>query len=192
MSRLLAIYGSPREGGNTDTLMDYFLEGVRDSQYDVERIYLRNLKLSHCNECDSCENSGKCIIQDDMIPLYDKLLDCERIVISLPVYFMGPPALTKAFIDRGQALWIRKYRLGIRPESSGIRRKGFLLSICGFKAGGKIFTCNTTIVRAFYITCGFRYAGELTFTGIDHISDLKSRKDVKESAFHAARGFINE
>jgi multimeric flavodoxin WrbA len=191
VARLLAVYGSPRKGGNSSVLLDYFLEGAEDSSYEIERVYLRDLHFSHCTECSRCEKTGVCVIEDDMVPLYDKLLNYERIVISCPVFFLGPPAVTKAFLDRTQALWIRKYILRINPVPEGMRKKGFLLSVCGFKGSNRIFSCNKKIVKAVYASCGFNYAGELFYSGIDHYGDMKKRADAKENAQKAGYEFIH-
>jgi hypothetical protein len=41
-----------------------------------------------------------------------------------------------------------------------------------------------------FTTCGFRYAGELLFSGIDHFGDLERRDDIKEAAIKAGRDFV--
>ena len=190
MQNLLAVYGSPRRGGNSSVLLDYFLQGTGSTAGNIERVYLRELKFSPCTECGRCEKTGTCVIQDDMIPLYDKLLNYERLVISCPVFFLGPPAIAKAFMDRVQSLWNRKYILGVDPNPRGVEKKGFLLSVGGFKGSEKIFSCNRSIVRAIFTTCGFRYAGELLFSGIDHFGDIERRDDIKRAAFKAGRDFL--
>jgi len=191
MPDLLAVYGSPRKGGNSSVLLDYFLEGASRSSYSIDRIFLRDIELFHCTECGRCAKTGSCVIQDDMEPLYDKLLQYERMVLSCPVFFLGPPAVTKAFIDRGQALWIRKYILGIKPGIQGVQKKGFLLSVGGFKGSDNIFACTRSIVKAIYSTCGFKYAGELLVSGIDHIGDIKKRKGVRDIAVKAGFEFVH-
>jgi multimeric flavodoxin WrbA len=124
-----------------------------------------------------------------MMPFYEKLLQAERIVMAFPVFFLGPPAITKAFIDRAQALWIRKYILHTKPEKEGIVRKGFLLSVGGFRGSERIFACNVSITKSFFATCGYKYSGELLFTGIDHYGDLKKRGEIREDALKAGRDF---
>ena len=190
MARLLAVYGSPRKGGNSSVLLEYFLEGVKDSPFEIERVYLRDLHFSHCTECGRCAKTGMCVIKDDMQPLYDKLLNYERIVVSCPVFFLGPPAITKAFLDRTQALWNRKYLLGINPVPEGVQKRGFLLSVCGFKGSERIFSCNRTIVKAVYSSCGFSYAGELLFSGIDHFGDIKKHESARGDAQKAGKEFV--
>jgi len=189
MDRLLSIYGSPRKGGNSDTLMDYFLEGAERSQYETERVYLRDLNILPCTGCSGCEKTGECVLRDDMVRFYDKLFHYERIVMAFPVFFLGPPAIVKAFIDRVQALWVRKYVLGTVGEDK-TKRKGFLLSVGGYKKGERIFSCNIAIVKAFYSACGFRYNGALLYPGVDGPDDVKGREDIKKDALRAGSEFV--
>jgi multimeric flavodoxin WrbA len=188
--RLLAIYGSPRKEGNTDTLMDCFLSEVEKSSYEVERVYLRDYDFSPCTECNGCARTGRCVIRDELEPLFDKLLVCERAALAYPVFFLGPPAITKAFIDRGQFLWIRKYVLGVDPVTEGVERRAFFLSVGGFAGSEKIFRCNISILRSFLQVCGLKYGGELVANGIEHREDVKSNEELIMRARKAGEGFI--
>lgn len=190
MPHLLALYGSPRKGGNTDVLLDQFLVGASGSKYVIERMYLRDLRFSPCTECDGCAKTGECTVHDDMDLLYGKLLGHERVVLAFPVFFLGPPAITKAFIDRAQALWVRRFILGMGPVKGGVVRRGFFLSLAGFRGSGRIFSCSISMVRSFYAACGIRYAGELTMNGIDHRGDVEKHPDLLERAVEAGRGFV--
>jgi multimeric flavodoxin WrbA len=44
--KVVGIYGSPRKGGNSDQLLDKALEGARSAGAEVQRIYVRDLKMS--------------------------------------------------------------------------------------------------------------------------------------------------
>jgi len=188
---LLAVYGSPRKGGNTSLLLDYFLEGAAGSICEVERIHIRELSFSHCTECGGCAETGICRLKDDMTPLYGKLLSAERIVMAVPVFFLGPPALTKAFIDRAQSLWMRKYKLGIKPGESGARRKGFMLSVGGYGGSERLFACNRSIVKAFYMCCGFTYSGDILVPGIDGFREIEKLDHIRENARNACARFLD-
>jgi len=189
--KLLAVYGSPRKGGNTDTLLDCFIEGVEEAEHGVERVYLRDYDFLPCTECNGCRETGRCVIRDELDPLFDKLLECERAVFSYPVFFLGPPAITKAFIDRGQFLWIRKYVLDINPERRGVKRNAFLLSVGGFAGSEKIFRCNISIFRSFLLVCGLKYSGELVANGIEYKNDVKESVELCRRAREAGRAFVS-
>lgn len=98
--KILAVVGSPRKGGNTDLLMDSLIQGAREAGAEVERVFISDLDVNPCDNCDVCKSTGECIQEDDMTPLYDKLLESDVWVLGTPIYWWGPSAQLKAFIDR--------------------------------------------------------------------------------------------
>ena len=132
--------------------MDWFIEGVELAGGSVERCYLRNLKISPCREIYACKNEGRCALDDDMQPLYEKLRETEAIALASPVMFYAVSAHTKAFIDRCQALWCIKYLRGEPVNRSLLgERKGVFLSAGGSK-GAKIFEGPLLTFRDFLDT----------------------------------------
>ncbi|MFN3966881.1 MAG: flavodoxin family protein, partial [Endomicrobiia bacterium] len=109
--KLLAIYGSPRENGNSDILLNYALNGVKDSGVQYEKIFLRDINIKYCRGCRACDTIGLCIISDEMKTIYEKLETSNRIIVSSPIYFYGVSAQLKTIIDRSQCFWARKYLL---------------------------------------------------------------------------------
>ncbi len=101
---ILALMGSPRIGGNTDTLLSELLRGAQSVGAAVEKIVLNKQKIGGCQACDGCRKTGRCRVGDDMQPLYDKLLAADVLVLGTPVYFWGPTAQLKPFVDRWYAL----------------------------------------------------------------------------------------
>ena len=187
---MVAVYGSPRRTGNTARLLSRAVEGARSMGARVEEIALRDLNMSPCLEIYECKKTGQCVFNDMLNPLFDKLLSYERVVFSYPLFFLGPPAVTKGFIDRGQFLWVRKYLLGQNPVKPGIERKAFLLSVGGFKGGEKVFRCNRSILKSFLPVCGLTYAGELFRGGIEGRDDVHSRQELCREAEEAGRMFV--
>jgi multimeric flavodoxin WrbA len=100
MAKILGIVGSPRKKGNTDILVDKILEGARDAGADVEKIHLKGLTIKECDGCYVCWQGKACPKKDDMNNLYPLIETADVIVFGTPVYWFGPTALLKAFIDR--------------------------------------------------------------------------------------------
>lgn len=99
--RVLIISSSPRKGGNSDLLCDEFKRGAEDSGNIVEKIFLRDKKTAPCLACDACKkNGGKCVQQDDMAEMLQKMHEANVIVMATPVYFYSLSAQLKIFIDR--------------------------------------------------------------------------------------------
>ena len=99
-SRVLGIMGSPRKGGNTDILVDEVLRGARDAGAEAEKVTLVDLHIEPCDACNSCRKSGICVHSDDMETVLDKMRECDVWVLGTPVYWWGPTAQFKAYMDR--------------------------------------------------------------------------------------------
>jgi multimeric flavodoxin WrbA len=98
--RVLGIVGSPRRRGNTDTIVDHILKGAGEAGARVEKVALRDLSIAPCEACYSCETTGRCMHKDDMESLFEKMDACGVWVLGTPVYWWGPTAQMKAFVDR--------------------------------------------------------------------------------------------
>jgi len=98
--RVLGIVGSPRRGGNTETLVDEVLRGADEAGGHTEKAVLSEMNVRPCRACDACRRLGHCIIEDDMAALLEMMEDCQVWVLGTPVYWWGPTAQMKAFIDR--------------------------------------------------------------------------------------------
>jgi len=108
-AQVLALFGSPRVGGNSDALMEAFLDPAAESGLAVERIRIPKLDFKPCLGCHYCEEHGECVLKDSMQDIYPRLLASRFVLLSTPVFFYNVPGRTKSFIDRCQALWARKY-----------------------------------------------------------------------------------
>ncbi len=170
---VLGLLGSPRKGGNTETLLAAALDGVREAGGRGELVRLNDLSFSPCQNCDGCVETGRCVLDDDLTPLYDRCDAAAGIIFASPIYFYGITAQAKAFVDRMQALWIRKYRLSLpRPPE----RPAVFLSVGGTR-GAKLFQGAKLEVRYALDAMGFRYAGELLVSGVDARGAMARRKE---------------
>ncbi len=100
MGKILAIVGSPRKGGNTEILVSKIGEGAGTGGAQVETIHLGDLRIRECDGCHACWRGRVCSKDDDMRPLYAKIAASDILVLGTPVYWYGPTALMKAFVDR--------------------------------------------------------------------------------------------
>ena len=65
--RILILMGSPRKNGNTELLVNAFMEGAAEAGHQAELIRLSALNIHCCLACGYCtRNQVKCIQQDDM------------------------------------------------------------------------------------------------------------------------------
>jgi multimeric flavodoxin WrbA len=98
--RVLGIVGSPRRRGNTEILVEEVLRGAEEAGAQVEKIILSELDIAPCRACDDCLLMGECTQDDDMALVLAKMEASEVWVLGTPVYWWGPTAQFKAFLDR--------------------------------------------------------------------------------------------
>ena len=169
VKRVLALASSPRIGGNTDRLLDSFLEGLLPGNREVEKIYLCRLDINPCLHCGGCLPQGRCVLEDDMETIYRGLAEADVLVFASPVFFGTVSAQAKTVIDRCQALWVAKVKLGkpIHP----VLRPGCFISAAGQDIPG-IFDCSLKVVKIFFNTAQFRLAASVLEPGLDESGDL--------------------
>jgi multimeric flavodoxin WrbA len=100
LKRVLGIVGSPRRGGNTEILVDEVLRGAQKAGAVTEKIILSKLNVGPCQACDGCVGTGECVQQDDVPALLKQMEHSQVWVLGTPVYWWGPTAQFKAFLDR--------------------------------------------------------------------------------------------
>ncbi len=190
--RVLGLFGSPRRGGNTETLLEEVLRGAEKEGAKVERLYLSDFTITPCKECHGCDETGHCIILDDMEKIYPKLLEADVVILASPIFFYGVTAWTKALIDRSQALWVRKYLLK-EPSlgKEGKKRKGFFISL-GATKGQKVFEGSILTVKYFFDVLNADYAGDLLFRGVEAKGDILKHPEALQQAFEAGRKLVLE
>ncbi|MBN1814286.1 MAG: flavodoxin family protein [Anaerolineae bacterium] len=98
--QVLGIVGSPRRGGNTDILVDEVLAGAAEAGAQTEKVMLSKLDIGPCRACDACGKTGKCVQRDDLPALLEQMARSDVWVFGTPVYYWGPTAQFKAFVDR--------------------------------------------------------------------------------------------
>jgi multimeric flavodoxin WrbA len=188
---ILALYGSPRQAGNTDTLLDEFIKGALSAAPNnrVQKIFIRDLAISPCREYNVCLKTGHCAIHDEMNALYGQLLGADIVVLAAPVFFANVPAQVKVIIDRCQALWARKYILKATIKEP--RRRGFFISAGGTK-GEHLFDGTVQTVKYFFKAINVDYAGALLYNQIDVKGAIIKHPSALKDAFAAGKKLVIE
>jgi len=189
MTHVLAIMGSPRRGGNTETLLEAFLERARKDGVEVKRVIVAEEKIGPCLGCRHCEKEGKCKISDGMGRIYSLLRQADLAVLATPVFFYGMPAHTKALVDRAQALWARRYVMGIKDPKAPWR-KGILLAV-GATKGKNLFSGLELTARYFFDAVGASFEGTLGFREVDKPRDIESHPTALDEARELAGKLVD-
>ncbi len=182
--KILGIWASPRKGGNSELLLDAFLQGAAHGTAQVEKVALRELKISPCLEIYHCFKDGTCPIKDDMRGLYDKLLSAQVVALASPVFFYGLSAQAKTMIDRTQALWSRRYVL--KQDFPGGDRQGVLLCT-GATKGRLVFVGCRLTAKYFFDAINVSYAAEILVRGVDEKGAILTKPETLAAATDLGR-----
>jgi multimeric flavodoxin WrbA len=187
--RVLGLNGSPRRQGNTDLLLAEVMKGAESQGAETKTIILNDLDITPCQHCDSCFEAGVCRYNDDMQMVYKEMEKADRIVLASPIHFLGLSAQMKAMIDRGQALWARKYVLKKPPLGDKRPRKGLFVAVGGMKLA-RLFEPSLATVKAFFTVIDVEYAGELLVRGVDEKGAIKKHPTALKEAFAAGQKLV--
>lgn len=103
--KALALVGSYHKDGSTNMLVDEVLEAAESAGAKTEKIFLTDLEIEHCRNCQSCWERpelkiGKCPIEDDVEGVLRKIIRCDSMVLATPINYGFPTAVTKSFLER--------------------------------------------------------------------------------------------
>jgi multimeric flavodoxin WrbA len=173
---ILVFKGSPREKGNSSILADQAAAGAKAAGAEVESFNLHNLDIRPCDACDVCQETGVCILKDDMQALYPKLRGADAIVLASPVYWFTISAQTKLFIDRWYGME--------SPQGNALRGKqfGILLTYGDTDpySSGAINAIRTYQDMFRYL--GANIAGIVYGTAMD-VGDVQQQPELMERAY---------
>ena len=182
MTKILGISGSPRRNGNTETLLDYALEGASQAGAVVDKVVVSELCLRPCCECAGCDKTAVCVIKDDMRLIYKKIDISDALIISSPIYFGSITSQLKTMIDRFQPYWIKKYMLK-KAVSKKTGRKGIFLCVSGSDRKTSFMNARS-IVNIFFTTLDIKYFGSIFCGGLEEAGGAKKDARVLKRSFN--------
>lgn len=100
MSKILLVNGSPNENGCTSTALDEVIHILEENNIECEKIWLGKKAMPDCIACMQCQKDGKCIYQDEVNDIAEKIEEYQGIIVGSPVYYGGPTGRLTSFLDR--------------------------------------------------------------------------------------------
>ena len=100
MSKVLLINGSPNKAGCTYTALREVEKSLNKNGVDTEIFQLGKGPVQGCTGCGGCGRNGKCVFDDGVNRLAERLDEFDGLVIGSPVYYASPNGALLAFLDR--------------------------------------------------------------------------------------------
>jgi len=184
--------GSPHRHGNTETVLVCFLEGAKAAGAEIEKVILKDLDYSPCRGCNACHKTGDCVVQDDAITLFEKVLKADCIAIASPIYTMGITAELKGFIDRGQYLWARKFVVKTLyfTDEHIKRHKGLFISTAG-QNWDHVFDGAFPAITAIFNGTGFEYYDNIIANNMDEYKGIRNHPTAMKEAFDKGQKVVS-
>jgi multimeric flavodoxin WrbA len=92
--------GSPNINGNTAKLVNAILDGAAENGAEKVIYNIASLNIKGCDACGRCQESGCCLIDDDMQEIYREIETADAVILGSPVYMWQMTAQTKLLVDR--------------------------------------------------------------------------------------------
>jgi multimeric flavodoxin WrbA len=188
---VIGISGSPHRHGNTETLLDRFLEGAQAAGASVDKMVLKTLQYSPCRGCNACHKDGECIVKDDAVILYERIMASDCLAVASPIYTMGITAELKGFIDREQYLWAKKFILKTLYFSDDHikRHKAVFISTAGL-GWDNVFDGAFPIITALFNTVGFEYYDNIIANDLDRYGGIRQHPAAMNEAFEKGQKVV--
>ncbi len=178
MSRIAVIRTSPHKNGNTNLLVDKFIEGTKESGNEVVDVNLNNYRLNYCMGCygtdnpSACTVTGKCWQADDANTICDIIRECDALVFATPIYFYSVSGQMKVLLDRSLQLYGASYKF----------KDIYLITCCEAKKDTAIDGAIKTLEG--WIACmpGTRIAGTLCGTGVLAPGSISEQNGILKKA----------
>ncbi len=102
--KIIFLTSSPRKSSNTNVLVEWAAEAAANCGADIEVVDVASLesRVPGCIACMGCQrHSGfRCMVDDEVQKLLQRIPDFNVVVIATPIYFYGPNAQIKLVLDR--------------------------------------------------------------------------------------------
>ena len=159
--QFLVISGSRNREGQTARAIHSICKGADNGGAVIEVIFLPELKLERCRQCDPdgnglCTREGYCIIQDDFPDILEKMKAADLIVFASPVYFHDLTESMKSFLDRYRRVRFHRViaRGGLRAPSGGSGTPVAVYCYAGGMSGDGGVSCAANM-NGILQMCGF-------------------------------------
>lgn len=142
--KVIGISGSPRKDGNTEILVREALKPFYEKGWEVTEFFLSSKTINPCTGCETCRETGKCVIKgDDMELLINELGQCDALIIGSPAYYRNVTAQLKALFDRSFIFFNKKLLAG---------KPGGAIAVGRGEGGGQSLVLS--IIHNYYLSMG--------------------------------------
>ena len=98
--KVLILNGSPKADGNTAAALGEMEAVFQAEGMETEVIRVGHLDIRGCVGCATCYKTGKCVFDDLVNEMAEKLKEADGLVLGSPVYYAAANSTLTALLDR--------------------------------------------------------------------------------------------
>lgn len=98
--KILLINGGPHKDGCTNVALKEVQKTLEEEGIKTELIWLGTKPIGGCIGCNSCVNTGKCFMEDNVNIFLEKAKEADGFVFGSPVHFAAASGNITSFLDR--------------------------------------------------------------------------------------------
>lgn len=127
--KVLLLNGSPHTEGCTYTALKEISDQLNLRNIETELFQLGTQSVHACIDCKKCWGVGRCVFDDAVNVVIQKILEADGVVIGAPVYFGGIPGNLKCLLDR--VFYDSKRLFSLKPAAGIVscRRGGAVTAV---------------------------------------------------------------
>ena len=98
--KVLLINGSPHKNGCTYTALSEAAKALNENGISTEITWIGNGAIHGCIACGGCAKTGKCVFDDGVNEIAEKMAECDGLIVGTPVYYASPNGAIYSLLDR--------------------------------------------------------------------------------------------
>lgn len=171
MKKIVVIASSPRKNGNSNALVKEFVRGAQEAGNTVQTVSLGDIQMDFCRGCMTCNQTLKCVINDDVKTVLETMKRADVIVFATPVYYYSVSGQLKTFFDRTSPLFADKYQF----------TDVYLLATAAEDEAETVAGTKTAVMG--WIDCypGTRLVKTVFAGGVDAVGEIDGHKALQQA-----------
>lgn len=98
--KVLMINGSPHKNGTTFCALSEIAKELSANGIQTEIITIGDKEVTGCRACGACSKTNRCIKNDVVNEVIEKLIEADGVVVGSPVYYASMNGSLKSLLDR--------------------------------------------------------------------------------------------
>lgn len=165
--KVLILNGSPRPHECTGTALKEVADVLEKEGIETETIQVGSKDIRGCISCNSCGETGKCIFDDHVNEVAEKLKDADGLLVGSPVYYGSPNGTLISFLDR----------LFYSSGASVPKHLKVGAAVVSCRRGGN--TASFDVLNKYFTISGMQVVGSTYWNQIHGFNAEDAKKDLE-------------